>query len=960
MRTTPPGPVDLEVVDVPAGADWRDALARHVRTPFDLSTGPLHRFALLRIGPEEHVLSVVLHHIVSDGWSMGLVHADLAALYASGGSELPAVSSYARFAERQRAAADADGFAAGLDHWEARLAGLPGLDLPADRLRPAVQTFRGGTVALPLPAQLHAAARATAREQGTSLFMVLCAAVGAVLSRYTGAVDVPIGTAVPGRGEKELEQVGLFANMVVLRLDLDGDPAFADVLGRVAEVLLDAHDHQHVPFERVVDRLRPARDQSRNPLFQVAVQLLGQQTSGTGLHLPGIAATAVDLPETGSRFDLSLTFAESADSLVLNVEYASDLFDRWRVEALAGHVAQVLTAACADPATRLSALSPLTPAERADLLSVGRGAPLEHGPEPVHTLISRGAALRPDHPAAVCAGRTLTYGELDQRSTRLAARLRASGVGHGTVVGVAMQRDVDVLVALLGVLKADAAFVVLDPTHPRARLEFMLEETGAPVVCTQARLRDGLPTGAWELLAVDEPWDGEVPDVQGVATRDSLAYVLYTSGSTGRPKGVLIEHRALISFVESYRRRFAITPDDRMLQLAALAFDMSQGEIFSALVSGATLVQVPGNVGRSPDALADLMRAEEVTYICFSPAMLSLVEPGPYPHLRKIMAGGEALPAETVNRWNRPGRRLLNVYGPTEAAVGCTDYECPHEPCTAAPPIGRPHPDRRVYVVDRYDELVPRGVPGELLIGGDEGLARGYLDRPDLTAQRFVPDPFHPGGRVYRSGDLARWNADDQLEFLGRLDNQVKLRGLRIELEEIESVLLAHPQVEMAAVAVRPGLGGDPRLVGYVTAAGATAPTAAALAEHAATRLPEYMVPPQWVVLDRFPLTTARKIDRAALPAPDPEPSADGPGDAAATPTERRVAAVVAEVLDVGSVSVTDGFFQAGGSSLQAMRVIGRLNKEFGVALTMRSLYGTGGVRAVAATVDGMLAADDS
>lgn len=437
-------------------------------------------------------------------------------------------------------------------------------------------------------------------------------------------------------------------------------------------------------------------------------------------------------------------------------------------------------------------------------------------------------------------------------------------------------------------------------------------------------------------------------------------YVIYTSGSTGRPKGVIVEHRALLSFTVAYRRAFDLGPGDRMLQFSALTFDMSQGEIFAGLCAGATLVLVPYGVS-TPEDLETLVRDQEITFVSLSPAMLALVAPGPYPALRKIQSGGDVLPAEVVARWWAPDRLMINMYGPTEATVACTGSVLrAGTGRSGAPPIGTPMVDRQMYVVDRHDELVPSGVPGELLIGGDEGLARGYLNLPELTAERFVPDPFRPGLRVYRSGDLVRWTVDGELEFLGRLDSQVKVNGIRIELEEIESVLLRHPAVAMAAVAVRPDVRGEKRLVGYVAPAGRDGPAPDELRRHAAGQLPDSMVPSVWVTLPALPLTTARKVDRTALPDPGPAWSGDPNGPVPpATATEHAVAEILAEVLAVPTVSVTSGFFDLGGTSMDAMRVVSRINKRFGTRMNVRSLYGNASARAIAADVDTVAQAAD-
>ena len=967
QRIAPPGEVPLVVQDL-SGLEPlargqqldRELRAAAVR-PFDLSAGPLARFQLFRLSAEDHVLSSTIHHIVTDGWSAGVLNRELSAGYAAlrAGAqpepdELPL--RYANYVERQRERFDDELVRSQLSYWERQLADLPVLDLPTDRIRPAVSSNRGDTLSAHIPSDLLDACRLVARQHAVPLFTVLAAAVAVVLARLTKQEDVPVGMTTLGRKQPEYESlIGLFATMVVLRVDLSGDPSLAELFDRIADATFDAYDHDDVPFERVVRHLQPARDPSRNPLFQVAVQLLGGSNSGADLRLDGLEVEPVLVHAGQSRFDLSLTFVELADTLRLDLEYSTDLFDPDRIRTMGRHVEQVLRAVCADPGQPALRAPMLTGAERAELLELGRGDPLPPQDDPVHVVIAARAAEAPDAVAASFRGKELTYGELDRRADLLARYLHSLGVRHEQVVAVAMDRGLDTTVAQVAVLKAGAAFAILDPTHPAGRNEFILQDTAASVVLTRSALTGRLPAGPWRAVPLDTAWP-EVEAVpvdgpsEGWVTRDSLAYILYTSGSTGRPKGVQIEHRALAAFVESFARHFGLAAGDRMLQSNALTFDMAQGETFTGLMVGATLVLVPPEAA-TPDGLAGLIAAERVTYICIGPALLAHVEAGDYPSLSKVMVGGEPCPSEVVNRWNLPGRRMMNLYGPTEATVGCSDHICAPVPYRSVPPIGRPHLGRQLYVVDQWDNLVPRTVPGELLIGGEEGLARGYHNRPELTAERFVADPFRSGGRVYRSGDLVRWNADDELEYLGRLDTQVKLRGLRIELEEIEAVLLGPPAVAAAVVALRPDRRGEPRLVGYVVPA-ADPPSPGELADHLAGQLPAYMVPTAWQVLDRFPHTSSGKIDRGALPVPE-DPAADlAAGVPASTPTEAKVAEVFADVLALPEVGADIAFFDLGGNSLQAMRVVSRLDKVFGVKVTVRSLYGAATVRAVAGLID--------
>lgn len=944
-----------------------EALRDEADTPFDLSAGPVCRYQLFRLAAEDHVLSITFHHIVTDGWSGGVISQDLAQAYRdlSAGREPVLAELSARYADhvqRQREQR-ADGlWDTELDYWAERLDGLEALELPADRGRPAEPTQQGETFVVDFPADLLTRARALAQEQGASLYMVVTAALNVVLSRYSGQDDIPLGVPMLGRTEPELEEVvGLFINMTVLRTDLSGGISFAQLVERIADANLDMYDNQEVPFDQVVDRVQPVRDAGRNPLFQIACQLLGETTTADALDLEGIDVESIVVAGTRSRFDLSFTFMEGAERLRLICEFATDLYDRPRIEALVRHVQTVLAAATADPDAPVSKLPLMTVEERRELFNAGRGADFVFPTEPVHTTIARIAQENPDLVATVCRGVEMTYGELMRRAGKLARHIRSRGVKHEQVVAIAMDRDLDALVAILGVMVSGAAYTIIDPSHPNARLDHMLRDTQAPLVITRSSAVGDLPeSSGWSTLLIDTEWDtveAEPDDkpLEEWAEPSSLVYVLYTSGSTGRPKGVMIEQRGLRMFIEAYRRTFGEwTTEDRLLQLPALTFDMSQGEIFAGLISGSAMVLVAPEDASSPESLAALMREQRVTYAGLSPAILSLVEAGPYPDLKYIMGGAEALPAELVNKWNLPGRKFVNLYGPTEASVATTEYLCEHKEWKSSPPIGRPEFGRLHYVVDKELNLVPVGVPGELLIGGDDGLSRGYLNLPEMTDEKFVPDPFLGEGRVYRTGDLVRWTPDLQIDFIGRLDNQVKLRGLRIELGEIESGLLTHPKIRMALVLLRED-GGEKQLVAYYTLIGDESPTVAELREHLGRTMPEYMVPTAWVELEEFPLTPARKINRAALPAPA---TTDSSGDAYVAPvsaTEEKVAEVFETVLSLDRIGTGSSFFEMGGNSLQAMRVVSRLNKHFKVKINVRLLYGGATVAVVASAIDTLL-----
>jgi amino acid adenylation domain-containing protein len=966
--------VGVVVEDVSGEAEcervmWERVVAEVAR-PFDLGRGPLLRVRLVRVGAMDHVLCVTVHHVVADGWSVGVLLAELSSAYAvlvgGGVPELAVLPvQYADFAAWQREWLSGEEFERRLGFWARRLAGVSVLQLPTDRPRPAVRSARGEVLQGRLGESVVAGLRGLARAHRVSLFMVLTAAFDAVLARYSGQEDIVVGTTALGREQPELERlVGLFVNMVVLRTDVSGDPTFAELLERVRDVALGAFDHQDVPFEKVVERLAPVRDASRNPLFQVALQLLDDATAGGALVLPGVEVEPLGVPVQRSRFDLSLTFREQRDGLAVLVEYSTELFERARVQRLLEHLERVLGAVCADPGLRVSELPLVSESERAQLLRAGRGPQRSFRADPAHVVIAEVAGRMPDAIAAEFEGEQLSYAQLDRRADRVARYLRRLGVGGEEVVAVALERSFDALVALLGVLKAGAAFTVLDSEHPRKRLAFILEDSGARIVLTRSGLLERLPRGGdRHVVCLDRDWPlieaaADEPLVER-ATGDSLAYVLYTSGSTGTPKGVLIEHRALMLYVASFCAMFEFTPADRLLQYAALVFDLSEAEIFSALTVGATLVLAPRETLLSPHALAELIRSQRVTYVGAPPAMLELVEPGPYPDLRNVLVGGEAYSGDLVNRWNLPGRRFINGYGPTEAAIGCTAYECEHIAWRSSPPIGGPLLQRRLYVVDRAGNLVPIGVPGELLIGGDEGLARGYLNQPHLTAERFIADPFRPHARVYRSGDLVRWTNDLQLEFLGRLDSQVKLHGLRIELEEIEAAIATHPHVAHIVVALREDTPGSKHLVAYYTP-NTTTPSTTELRAHAARELPAYMIPSTWITLDTLPLTTSGKINRDALPAPTTNHTPTRQLTPPRTPTEQHIVDIFADILNQPHISTDDNFFELGGTSLQAIRAHTRLTNTFNTTLRVHDIYTATTITTLATHIDTLQAAHDA
>ncbi|HEX7182531.1 MAG TPA: amino acid adenylation domain-containing protein, partial [Thermoanaerobaculia bacterium] len=964
-------PVRLPVVDLSgcAGA-VREAetgrlLQREARRPFDLQGGPLLRLLLLRAGPEENALVLAMHHIVSDGWSMDVFFRELCRLYgafAGGGSahlpELPV--QYADFAVWQRERLRGETLAELLAYWKGQLAGAPALlELATDRPRPLLQSFRGAQETAALPAETARALRELARRAGVTPFMLLVAALAAFFGRLTGQRDVVLGSPIAGRNRSEIEGlIGFFVNTLALRTRWDGDPAFRELLEDARRVTLAAHAHQELPFEKLVAELAPERSLGRTPLFQV--MLAFQNTGGDGLDLPGLEVEPVEVRRDESRFDLELTAVDAGEGLAILWRYDGDLFDRASVVRMAGQLETLLRGLLADPGSRLSELPVVPEAEAQQLLVQGRGLRSDYPRDlTIHDLFSAQARATPDAPAVEEEGERLTYRALNERANRLAHHLRSLGVGPDVRVGLGLNRSLEAVVAILAILKAGGAYVPLDPSYPQERLSFMLEEAAAPVVLTLARHAPALPAGHRGMCTVVldqerdaiERWSAEDP-VSG-ADPKSLAYVIYTSGSTGRPKGVAVCHRGVVRLVRS--TDFAeLTAAESWLQAGSIAFDVSTLEIWGGLLNGGRLVVFPSYTP-SYQELGEAIERNAITSFWLTAGLFhQMVAEGDLESLRgvrQLLAGGDVLSPPHVEKVlsQLPDLMLINGYGPTEN----TTFTCCHrmrgpQRFSGSVPIGRPIANTRVALLDADLRLTPMGAVGELCAGGD-GVARGYLGRPDLTAEKFIPDPAgeEPGARLYRTGDLARWLSGGILEFLGRMDGQVKLRGFRIELGEIEASLLSHPGVREAVVLARDDGPAGRRLVAYVVPAQEGPP--ADLRDHLQRRLPDYMIPSAFVTLEALPLNPSGKVDRRALPAPDGA-RPEGVFVAPESPEERSLAAIWSEVLGVEKVGVHDDFFHLGGHSLLAAQVVARVRRDFQVDLPLRSLF-------QAPTVSGLLGA---
>lgn len=950
--------VKLADVSREPDADNRERIAlaaveRDAALGFDLAVDHPLRVTAVRLDEDEHLLLVTMHHIVTDGWSMEILTRELQELYEAALTGRPAALpdlpvQYADYAAWQRNWLTGEVLGRQLGYWRERLGDMDPLELAADRPRPLERSGAGGSLEFSVPSTVTRRLADIAAGQGSSLFMAVLAAFQVVLSRWSGQDDVAVGSPIAGRNRAECEDlIGFFVNTLVLRTDTSGDPTFHDLLGRVRETALGAYAHQDLPFERLVEELAPERDLSRNPLFQLS--FVFQNFRRGTWALPGATVEPVNIKTATSKFDLLLALAERADGgLDGEITFSTELFEEATAQQLAMHYLRVLKQVTADPGQRIGQIDLLTAAERSQILSDWNNTTIPYISCTIHQLVGAQAARTPDAIAVVYRDQHLTYAQLDNRASQLATLLHQKGVTRGANVGVCAERSLELVIAVLGVLKVGAAFVPLDPEYPIERLQFILKDAGIRVVLTHTPVREQVPDEDVAVINLDE--HERVPTLGQAAfpaDSDDIAYVIYTSGSTGTPKGVLNTHRGVVNRLLWGQETFQLRPSDSLLQKTPYSFDVSVWEFFWPLLAGARLVMAEPGCHRDPKYLRSVLLAQRITTIHFVPSMLrefmDAVDLTEFAELRQVFCSGEALTTELAHRFlkARPSCSLHNLYGPTEASIEVSCWTCRLGDSRPGVPIGRPIANTELLIMDKAGQLAPIGMPGELWIGG-VGVALGYVNRAELTAERFSRHPFSqdPSARVYRTGDLARWLPNGAIEYIGRMDRQVKLRGLRIELGEVESVLAGHESVAASVVVVREDDPGDQRLVAYCVPAPGRRLDSAALRQWCRRSLPGYMTPGWIVSLEKIPHTQSGKVNYQALPKPvNDRPDLGQEYAGPRTEIEKLIADLWADILGQDRIGIHDNIFDLGGHSLLCVRFVRRMSKELGVDLPLRALF---------------------
>nr|WP_282440273.1 non-ribosomal peptide synthetase [Brasilonema sp. UFV-L1] len=924
--------------------------------PFDLGVGPLLRTTLLWLDEEEYILLVVMHHIVTDEWSMGVFIQELSTLYPAfcvqESSPLPELPiQYADFAVWQRQRLSESVQETQLNYWLSQLDGAPQLlQLPTDRPRPSVQTYQGTAQSFTINTDLTQKLQTLSQESGTTLFMTLLAAFATLLYRYSNESDILIGSPIANRNPSETESlIGFFVNTLVLRTRFEDNPSFEKLLTQVRETTLKAYEHQDVPFEQVVEGLQPQRSLSHSPLFQVMFVL--QNAPRGELELPGVTWCELNQQSTTAMFDLTVSMIETDQGLVSKWEYNTDLFDGSTIERMAAHFQNLCRAIVENPVAAVGELPLLSEAECHQLLlSFNDTASVYTTEKCIHQLFESQVERTPRSVAVVFENQQLNYEQLNQRANQLAHHLQTLGVGPEVLVGICVERSMEMVVGLLGILKAGGGYVPLDPNYPLERLSYMLADSGVEMLLTHRSLLESLPSHTAQVVCLDSDW-GAIEQHQkdnldvGVCS-DNLAYVIYTSGSTGLPKGVQICHYSVVNFLNSMSHFLRLTQEDTFSAVTTISFDIAALELYLPLMVGAKVIVVPREIATNGDLLFSELFESKTTAMQATPATWQMLLTGGWSshYPLKVFCGGEALPAQLAHQILETGSELWNLYGPTEATIWSTIYQVGANKTVARNEdassfIGRPISNTQIYILDSHLQPVPVGVAGELYIGGD-GLARGYLNRPELTQEKFIPNPFSnsKSERLYKTGDSACYDSNGEIKFLGRIDQQVKVRGFRIELGEIEAVLNTHPQIEQAVVIAKEDIPGNKRLVGYVVTYNESL-TTNQLREFLIQKLPEYMVPNVFVTLDTLPLTPNGKVDRKTLPAPETvRDELSGTFVAPQTPVEKILAKIWTQVLRIEQVGIHDNFFEFGGDSITSIQIVARA-KKMGLELTPRHMF---------------------